>query len=194
MSRYWFFPATLPGFLFGSPPPMTDEEFLLLCRRYLSRDDFAEVAGATEYLTEENEPIHIRSGFLGDFVAWERSFRNELSRLRARKAGRDEGKYLRATRPSGDAARSAVSCFAAEDPYQAERLVEQERWNAIERLAAFASFDTDFIIAYRLKLTIAARLERFESRAGLAGYRHLYNDILGRASPTAEMESLGEQA
>ena len=173
---------------------MGGEEFLSLCKRHLSSADYIEVAGLFVSLKGQKAPMGLGSGFLADYVAWERSFRNELARLRARRAGRPEENYIRPASRSDEAGRAASACFAAEDPYQAEILYERERWNAIERLSALSAFDIDFILAYRLKLAIAERLEGLGAEAGAAGYRHLYNDILDRASRTVETDKLGEKA
>jgi hypothetical protein len=194
VSRYWFFSATLPGFLFGSPPPYESSEFMELCARYLSAEDCKTVSDSVNMLYSEKESSKAGSRFFNYFAAWERSFRNEIARLRARRACRDVDAHLRPTQTDDDAAKAAAACFSIEDPYQAEVAVERERWNAVERFSALCSFDTDFIIAYRLKLAIAERLALLEPSTGAAGYRHLYNDILGKASSNAESVSLGEKA
>ncbi len=156
---------------------MGEEEFLSLCKRHLSSADYIEVAGLFVFIKGQKAPAGLRSGFLADYVAWERSFRNELARLRARRAGRSEENYIRPASRSDEAGRAASACFTAEDPYQAEILFARERWNASERLSALSAFDIDFILAYRLKLSIAERLEGLEAGAGAAGYRQLYCDI-----------------
>jgi len=194
VSRYWFLSATLPGFLFGAPPPVRTEEFLSLCERNLSGTDLNAVLNLFTFLDGMVAPTGLKSSFLTKFVAWERSFRNELARLRARQADRSEEKYIRATFRSDEAARAASLCFAADDPYQAEILLERERWNAIDRLSALSAFTIDFLLAYRLKLAIAERLERLGVEAGAAGYKQFYNDILDRASRTVETDKLGEKA
>ena len=193
MSRYWYFSATLPGLLLGAQPPMSGPEFLALCGRLMTKEDFGEVAGALEYL-KGKEPAVFRSSFLEAFVAWEKNFRNELARLRARRSGRNEEEFLRPAERADEAGRAAASCFAVEDPYQAELILEQERWAAIERLSSRSSFDLDFIVAYRLKLAINERLGSLDAKTGSAGYEHLYQDIIGGVSSTAETDNPGEQA
>ena len=194
MSRYWYFSATLPGLLLGAPTPFSGDEFLALCRRQMSEKDYGELSRAIEGFSATDAASSPRSPFLEAFIAWERTFRNELARLRARKAERDEEAFLRVSKRSDGAGRAAAACFAVEDPYQAELFLERERWNAIESMSSLSSFDMDFLIAYRIKLAINERLERLKPETGSAGYRHLYNDILGRASRTAETEDLGEKA
>jgi hypothetical protein len=160
----------------------------------MSEKDYGELSRAIEGFSATDAASSPRSPFLEAFIAWERTFRNELARLRARKAERDEEAFLRVSKRSDGAGRAAAACFAVEDPYQAELFLERERWNAIESMSSLSSFDMDFLIAYRIKLAINERLERLKPETGSAGYRHLYNDILGRASRTAETEDLGEKA
>ena len=173
---------------------MSGKDFLALCKRYMSPEDYTETTGADEYLMSDKAPGAMKCGFLSSFVAWERTFRNGLARLRARRYERNEDEFVRPSKLSDEAGRVAALCFAVEDPYQAELLLERERWNAIERLSSLSVFNLDFIIAYRLKLAINERLERLNSEAGTTGYRHLYDDILGRATRTAETDNLGEKA
>jgi hypothetical protein len=204
--RYWYFAATLPGFLFGAQPPFGEAEFLARCRRFLDPDDFAEIDSCLDRLLAPGEPHATRSAFLGQFIAWERAFRRQLALLRAQAAGKDFSRYLTASPSVGDSAHAALaatnqaaaqavaSCFASADPYLAELAVEKERWLAAERLSAFASFDLDFIAAYRIKLNVACRLARLEKAKGEAGYRRIYDEILGGAPGAAETQSSGVQA
>lgn len=194
MSRYWFLSATLPGLLFGATPPMSGDEFLILCERNMSPEDYAETVAAIGYLSSDQVPEKMKSSFLSSFVAWERTFRNGLARLRARRQNSSEDEFIRPSKRSDEAESIAASCFAIDDPYQAELNLERERWNAIERLSSLSSFDLDFIIAYRLKLAINERLERLNAETGSVGYRRLYDDILDKASRTAETDNLGEKA
>lgn len=194
MRRYWYLAATLPGMLFAAPPPMDDREFLELCARTMDKDDYLEVISVPEALKSAMEQASFRSDFLEKYISWEKTFRNELSRLRARKLGRNEEAFFRPSRPADDAARSASLCFSMEDPFQAELALERERWNAIERYSSLSAFDLDFLLAYRLKLAINQRIQGLAKETGEAGYAQLYNDMLGRASASAGTENLGEQA
>jgi hypothetical protein len=204
--RYWYFAATLPGFLFGAQPPFSEAEFLARCRRFLDPEDFDEIDSCLDRLLAPGEPSAIRSPFLGQFMAWEQAFRRQLAMLRAQAAGKDLSRYLTTSSVGSwtqdlaqadlvqTAALAAAACFASDDPYQAELAVEKERWSTAERLSAFASFDLDFIAAYRIKLNIACRLARLDKAKGEAGYRRLYDEILGGAPGAAETLSTGVQA
>ena len=194
MNRYWFFPATLPGLAFGTKPSLSSADFIALSARHLSPEDYREVEGAIAVLHADGLPSGLRSPLLARFADWERTFRNELSRLRAKRAGFREDAFAKPAGRDDEAGRAAAACFAVDDPYQAELALERERWNALDHLAPLAAFDLDFIIAYRLKLAINARLASFGAEAGAAGYRRLYDDILGRAPRLAETDTLGVYA
>lgn len=194
MRRYWYLASTLPGMLFAAPPPMAEQDFLEACARTMDKEDYREVEAVPAALVSAEGKARSRSEFLDIYVSWEKNFRNELSRLRARKLGRNEEAFFRPAKPADDAARSASLCFSAEDPFQAELALERERWNAIERYSSLSAFDLDFLIAYRLKLAINQRIQRLAREAGEAGYNRFYKEILGRASSSAGTENLGEQA
>lgn len=191
--RYWYFAATLPGFLFGASPPFGDEEFLERCGRFLEPEDYRELVSCLEAARSISVPQRFRSQFLETYVAWERSFRFHLAALRAQASGK-ELINTSAERLAEGGDQAASTCFAAADPYQAELAFERERWQAVERLSSLASFDLDFVAAYRVKLDIALRLARFDKPTGEQGYRRLYDDILGGASGAATTLSSGAEA
>lgn len=178
MSRYWYFPATLPGLLFGSIPPMTDEQFMEMARQALSPSDFAELEQCFNQSENRKTDAGGSSKLLSDYRAWERAFRNELVRLRARKAGIDEERYIRQGPGKDEAAAAALACFAYQDPLEAELAAEHERWLAVERYSALSSFDLDSIIAYRIKLGILNRLKTLEKERGILEYSRLYKEIM----------------
>jgi len=209
--RYWYFAATLPGFLFSSPPPMKESEFLTRCQRYMEKEDYAELEASDSLVTADELPATFRSPLLRKYLLWERSLRNELSILRARDpellrraglAGRPEDAYVRPCESSLPEAQSlmerarlsAVRCFAVQDPLLAEQALERERWDIVDELSIASSFDLDFIVAYHIKLGIVGRLARFDQNLGMASYGRLYNDILGRAPGTVKIASSGDIA
>lgn len=192
MSRYWYFPATLPGLMFGSVSPMTDEQFMEMAKQALSISDFAELESCLNISEHGTKEKTYSSKLLADYRAWERAFRNELARLRSRKAGIDEEQYLREGQCNDEAIAAAQSCFACQDPLEAELLAEHERWLAVERFSALSSFDLDSIIAYRIKLRIVNRLKNLEQERGILEYSKLYKEIMERAA-SIDANSLGDE-
>jgi hypothetical protein len=193
VSRYWYLASALPGLLFGAPPPLGSGDFLGFCKRLMNPKDYLETEAVPRYLQGEI-PAEIRSGFLESFLIWERGFKNELSRLRARGSGKNEDAYIRKGRQSDEAVKAAATCFAVDDPLKAELSLEKERWAAVERLSALSGFDLDFIIAYRIKLMINERLQNLAAEAGKNSYRRLYTEIFGAAEQEAATDTSGERA
>lgn len=174
--------------------PLSRENFLEACSVHLSERDFSSVEGELRVLEAPDAPPSSDSFFFARYCDWERSFRNELVKLRARKLETREDAYQRVTGRADEALRAAIACFSIEDPLQAEIALERERWAAIERLSALSSFDLDFLMAYGLKLSIAARLASLDAKRGSAGYSRYYEDILKLASRNNETQILGEHA
>ncbi|MCE5255262.1 MAG: DUF2764 family protein [Spirochaetaceae bacterium] len=168
----------------------------------MNKEDYAELEQGASLVAAEELPESFRSPLLWKYLQWERTFRNELSVLRARDTGRDENKYSRPCafneselQPLMAGARqSAALCFAVQDPLLAEQAIERERWAMVEELSIYSSFDLDFLMAYRLKLGIVSRLARFDQASGMASYGRLYSDILGRAPRTVKIASSGDIA
>lgn len=190
MSRYYYFAATLPALQFGSPAPYTGPEFLERAARHLAAEDLALLSGARLASEPEGLPDPGSSSLLAAYYAWERSVRNELARLRARRLGRSPEAYLRPAEASGrtladdDAARAAQAAFGAETPLEGELVLERERWAKLDALRGLSPFDLEGILAYRLQLAILERLARLRSGAGEARYKETYAAILGAAEST----------
>jgi hypothetical protein len=181
MANYYYFAATLPTLLpFGMTPPYTFEEFLQKARQHLNESDFEVLASACLFIPEDGQlPIlAYKSALLMYYYQWERALRNELARLRAQRFQRPAEKYQHPGEPDWDALRSAQAAFAAENPLEAELLIEKERWAFIESLATNSFFDLNYLTAYALKLQILARRENFTRAQGESGYRTVYAAML----------------
>jgi hypothetical protein len=181
MANYYYFAATLPALLpVGMTSPFTPEEFLQKACQHLNEDDYEVLASATLFIPEHGQsPIPARqSPLLTRYYQWDRALRNELARLRAQRLQRPAEKYQHPGEPDWDAQRSAQIAFAAENPLEAELLIEKERWAFIEGLATNAFFDLNFLTAYALKLQILARREVFTRAQGEASYQTVYAAML----------------
>jgi hypothetical protein len=186
VSRYYYFAATLPSLQLGAPPPMGTGEFLERCKRHLGSGDYAVVEAALLGSAPEGPPaVTEGSSLLTRYYAWERSLRNELVRLRARRLERAPEPWLRPATRDDAAPRVAQLVFQAGSPLEAEILLERQRWDAIEGMKALHFFDLESIVAYRLELQILARLGRLREEEGETRYRETYAAIL-EAAQTSE--------
>ena len=161
---------------------MTSLEFLERCGRHLRPADMAVVEAAILGSGPQGPPEPAAaSAVLVRYYAWERSLRNELVRLRARRLDRAPDAWLRPASRDDLAPRVAQLVFQASSPLEAELLLERQRWDAIETLKSLHFFDLETIVAYRLQLQILARLARLREEEGEARYRETYSAILGAA-------------
>ncbi len=191
MADYYYFAATLPSLLPGMAPPFSLKEFLEKASRFLNQSDFDVLASASLFIPEAGRaPLPAsRLPLLKAYYHWENCLRSELARLRAGRLRKPVEKYSLPGEVDWDALRVAQAAFAAENPLEAELLIEKERWALIERLALNRFFDLSFLAAYSLKLQALARRERFRQADGEAGYSVACSAVLQsitRRSQTGE--------
>lgn len=199
MADYYYFAATLPSLLPGMTPLFSLEEFLEKARRFLNQSDFEALASASLFIPEAGlggqgngrAPLPAsRLPLLKAYYHWENCLRIELARLRAGRLRKPVEKYSLPGEVDWDALRLAQAAFAAENPLEAELLIEKERWALIERLTLNHFFDLSFLAAYSLKLQALARRERFRQADGEAGYSAACSAVLQsitRRSQTGEI-------
>ncbi len=182
MKRYWYFASTLVSFPFGAPPPISVEEFDLLCSRLVEKSDLELIRHVEEVRTGEYSASIEKSAFLKAYFEWERGVRNALVMLRARANKWDAEQWTRPGSIGADALQTAQAVHGAPDPLQAEVIFEHERWTVIERLSSLSSFELDSILAYKMKLLIATRSASFDKERGREGFKVLYQDIVSAAA------------
>jgi hypothetical protein len=182
VGTYYYFAATLPTPELNAPAPMSSADFVERCRRHLDAAALAIVEGAV-LLSPPGAPPAAASGspLLRRYYAWERTVRNELARLRARRLERPAEPWIRPALRDGGAVRAAAAVFQSPSPLEAELLLEEERWTFIRTNAGLNAFDLDRIVAYRLELQVLERLARLREEQGQARYSETYAAILGAA-------------
>lgn len=163
---YPYFAATLPTQDFGAPPVLTADAFRSLAENNLSKADFA----ALDALLSGGESGH---PFV---VAWrdrDTQIRNAVARQRASRIdGADATKYLRPHGGWSCAAEEAVAAaFAETDPLDRQRALLRVRWNALEELAGLDPFSSSAVLAYAVRLVIAAEYAAFDAEKGAARLR-----------------------
>ena len=193
MSRYYFFAATLPSLVFGTPAPLSSREFLERAKRSLDPADCETIEAATLMAAPDGKARPQNSRVLKLHDAWDRELRNTLAALRAERLGRIGKLYLRPS-PEGqsvpdsivDRARAAAAAaFKAETPLEGEIAIEKGRWALLDGESPFQTFDIESLVAYRLELQILERLALFSPEAGEKEYRTAYAAILATAQSSS---------
>lgn len=184
MAFYYYFCTTLPALSYNSSSiPLSHSDFLDQASRFLSKKDMDTLQEANFYIPEDGSfPASVSSSvLLGKYYRWELGLRNELARLRAQKLQKALDRYIKPGEPEWDAMRTAQAAFQTEDPYQAELLIEKERWAYIEALVSNHFFDMESLLAYGLLLQALERKARFVIELGQKGYNEVYNTVLETA-------------
>lgn len=185
MSEHYYFCATLPSLLPGTPPPTRYRDFLKKAADLLPPADYAVLESARLYIPEDG----LIPAFTGDspllraYYAWELSLRNELARRRAERMGKAPERFVRPGEVHGEAARVAQAAATMDNPLEGELLIERERWVYIDRLETGHYFDLERLVAYALKLQSLERRARFETERGARAFSAAYDSILEGASP-----------
>lgn len=104
------------------------------------------------------------TGTLGKWAKFEIALRNELARVRARHKKVDVLKFIRLPDdPEADISRAARVAYISSSILEAEKVLDQARWDALESLSFGHYFDFDFLLIYLLKLKILERWNKVQA-------------------------------
>ena len=176
MAEYYFISQlpSLDGISENMPIPITEERFLELCERFLSKKAENEIKKLS--LTPSKEPEKSSSALIEAWNDGERNLRLALSKARADKMKKPfdlQNKLLPA-----ELIKVANAALEIESPMEAEKFLSAHRLSFLESLRPMDSFSEDFIFYYALKLKLILRLRQFDTKIGQEAYRNIYNSIL----------------
>jgi len=166
-SYYTYLIASLPMLHFGLKPALKLKDFLARC---------AELIGDQDYqLVHKAVSTHgfALAGRLPDALLRWKNFdlglRNELAKARSSRRKIDTTKFLRsATAFDMQITHLAQAALRQTNILEAEKYLDQARWQELEEIASGHYFDLEFLLAYALKLAILERWELIS--AGQAGW------------------------
>jgi hypothetical protein len=181
--------AQLPALAFTAAPPLGVEEFGGLARRFLPAAD-ADLLDRLRLLppADEKERREAAGGsaVLAGYYEWETDLRNEWTRLRAPKLGREAAPDLRPGAPDYSARAAARAALSAASPLEGEILLERGRWDRIDALRTGHLFDLETLVAYGLQLRILHRKAAFVPDRGARTFEGLRRTLLASA-PTVQV-------
>jgi len=156
---YTYLIASLPVLNFGMKPPFSFERFLENCRHLISEEDFLLLSNLPmtidEYSKSVSHPVIER------WLAFDTTLRNELVKIRAHSKKIDAAKYLRGETYSDMAiTHAAMSSHRSASILEAEKILDEARWQALDDLGFGHYFDMDSLILYAYKLKILERWEK----------------------------------
>ncbi len=159
------------------PLPITEDRFLELCRRFLSKPAQKELGKLS--LMPSRIPEKSTSALIEAWNDGERNLRLVLAKVRDEKMKKtfysDTPENKSVPAPLLQAARAAVE---ADNPMDAEKFLSRYRLDFLETLRPMDHFSEDSVFYYWLKLKLISRIKQFDADSGAAAYRNIYNSIM----------------
>ena len=170
---YTYLISSLPMLSFAYGLPFSLEDFFAKCAGLIPEAEI-ELLRNTCY-KEGDSLIPAATGTLGKWAKFEIALRNELARLRARHKKVDVLKFIRLPdNPEAYISRIAMVAYRSSSVLEAEKVLDQARWDVLESLSLGHYFDFDFLLVYLLKLKIIERWDKVQ----MADKEQLFNQVV----------------
>jgi hypothetical protein len=163
MSAYYvYLISSLPVLNFSAKLPFSLENFFDKCKNLMPDKELEILRSACGQNSYSLDVQGIAS--LRQWVNFEITLRNELVHARAARGKVDALKFLRLP----DSAQAwishvAMAAYRSTSILEAEKILDQARWNFLEDLSLGHYFDFDFLLIYGLRLKILERWEKIQT-------------------------------
>ena len=158
----------------NSPIPITQEQFLELCNRFLNKKAVKELENLT--LAPSLEQGKTSSELIDSWNSGEKNLRLALAKARAEK--RNKTFDTKDSVISAELSKMANSALDSENPLDSEKLLLRYRLSFLETLRPMDIFSKEYIYYYALKLKLILRIREFDAVIGESTYKNIYNSIL----------------
>ncbi|MFH0913534.1 MAG: DUF2764 family protein [Candidatus Omnitrophota bacterium] len=162
---YTYLISSLPMLSFGARPPFSAQDFLRRCQGLIPDREVRII----ETVLNGGETVIEDAPVLKKWYQFDTSLRNELVMVRASHKKIEPQKYLRGGHAE-DAYLANVATLAARNPLilEAEKILDLNRWQAIEDFVKGHYFDLEVLFAYALELSILLRWEKISTQDKIA--------------------------
>ncbi len=158
---YTYLISSLPVLSFSAKIPFSLAEFFVKCSGLIPE---AEIKLLCSICCQEDYALSSEAeGVLKKWVNFEVALRNELVRARAARKKIDPLKFIRLPDyPEAQISHVALTAYRSTSILEAEKILDQERWNFLEGLSFGHYFDFDYLLIYALKLKLLERWEKIQ--------------------------------
>ncbi|MCX5698399.1 MAG: DUF2764 family protein [Candidatus Omnitrophica bacterium] len=159
---YTYLISSLPMLNFSARAPFSLEDFFAKCKNLIPEKEFEILRGVCQqdsyFLAAQS------SDSLKQWANFEITLRNELVRARAGRKKTDPLKFLRLPDSSqAYISHVAMVAYRSTSILEAEKILDQARWNFLEALSFGHYFDFDYLLIYGLKLKILQRWDKIQN-------------------------------
>lgn len=161
IANYIYFISSLPVPQFNLKMPFSFNEFTIKCEDYLLPEDLCLIKNLPQV---DNCNKYSQHYLIKKILDFETLLRNELVKIRAAKLKIDSSKYLRLDGISSSMF-THIALAACRNPsvLEAEKLLDEARFNYLDELLSGHYFDLEFLIVYAYKLKILDRWQRINT-------------------------------
>ena len=158
---YTYLLSSLPWLRFDMKPPFSSDEFLEIASSSISANDIEIIKTSLDPAAAAQ---NTSQAMLTKWRAFDSALRNELVKIRTARKHQDPDKYLREDRYS-DPRITNLAMNAYKNPFilESEKILDKEKWAALDELAVGHYFDLDSLIVYAQKLLILEKWERIRT-------------------------------
>jgi len=159
---YTYLISSLPMLNFSAKLPFSLEDFFNKCKNLIPDQELEILRNLCNQNSYSLGVCKVDS--LKEWVNFEVALRNELVRARASRKKIEPLKFLRLP-DSAQAWISHIAMLAYRSTLilEAEKILDQARWNFLEDLSQGHYFDFDYLLIYGLKLKILERWEAIQT-------------------------------
>jgi hypothetical protein len=156
---YTYLISSLPVLTFGMKPPFSFERFLGTCRPFISEEDFLLLSNLPVTIDDYGKSLSHPT--IKKWLDFDTTLRNELVKIRAHRKKIDAATYLRGKNPVDVAiSHTALSSSKSTSILEAEKILDEARWQVLDDLSFGHYFDMDSLIIYAYKLKILERWDK----------------------------------
>jgi len=158
---YTYLISSLPMLNFSTKPPFSPDFFLNKCKNLIPDKEFEILRSACGQDNYSLDAQSIKS--LKQWANFEIALRNELVHARAARKKIDPLKFLHLPdSPQAQISHVAMTAYRSISILEAEKILDQARWNFLEDLSLGHYFDFDYLLIYGLKLKILERWDEIQ--------------------------------
>ena len=162
MGAYQYLVSSLPALSLEAPPPFSPDEFRFHCQGALSKADLAELD-----LLLAGKSAEGRTAFSRAWAGGDAQIRNTAAKARGAKLGVEAKPFLHSH--PGYAVwldKEVADALAKASPLDREMGLDGARWKLVEDLARRDASGLPAVLAFAVKLTLAARWAAMKEEAG----------------------------
>ena len=162
MGLYQYLVSSLPALSLEAPPPFSPEEFRFKCQGALAKNDLAELD-----LVLTGRAAQGRTAFAKAWAGGDAQIRNTAAKMRGSKLGVEAKPFLKSHPGYAVWLDKEVSdALAKASPLAREMGLDLARWKLVEDLARQDASGLPAVLAFAVKLMLAARWAAMKEEAG----------------------------